>query len=70
MIKAINIRLYPTEEQINLMYKHIGCMRFVYNWALAKQIDNYNVNGKKLSVTDLGNTISWLINGVSKAIIV
>lgn len=29
MIKALNIRLYPNEEQENLMYKHIGSMRFV-----------------------------------------
>lgn len=62
MIKAINIRLYPTEEQITLMYKHIGCMRFIYNWALAKQIDSYKVNGKKLSVTELGKELTILKN--------
>ncbi|MFD3157989.1 helix-turn-helix domain-containing protein [Haloimpatiens sp. FM7330] len=62
MIKAINVRLYPTEEQTILMYKHIGCMRFVYNWALAKQIDNYKLNGKKLSVTELGKELTILKN--------
>ncbi len=62
MIKAINIRLYPTEEQITLMYKHIGCMRFVYNWALAKQIDSYKLDGKKLSVTELGKELTILKN--------
>lgn len=62
MILAINVRLYPTEEQITLMYKHIGCMRFVYNWALAKQIDNYKLNGKKISVTELGKELTILKN--------
>ena len=62
MIKAINIRLYPTEEQISLMYKHIGSMRFIYNWALSKQIYNYKVNGKKLSVADLGKKLTILKN--------
>lgn len=62
MIKTINVRLYPTEEQINLMHKHIGSMRFIYNWALARQIDNYKVDGKKLSVTDLGKELTILKN--------
>lgn len=62
MIKAINVRLYPTEEQITLMYKHIGCMRFIYNWALAKQIDSYKLDGKKLSVTELGKELTMLKN--------
>jgi len=62
MIKTINVRLYPTEEQINLMYKHIGSMRFIYNWALARQIENYKVNSKKLSITDLGKELTVLKN--------
>lgn len=62
MIKAVNIRLYPTEEQTTLMYKHVGAMRFIYNWALAKQIDNYKVNGKKLSISDLGKKLTILKN--------
>ncbi|ARC83780.1 transposase, IS605 OrfB family [Clostridium argentinense CDC 2741] len=62
MIKALNIRLYPTKEQIILMYKHIGCMRFVYNWALSKQIENYKINNKKLSVSELAKELTILKN--------
>lgn len=62
MIKALKIRLYPTDEQINIMYKHIGFMRFVYNWALAKQIENYKLIGRKLSVADLGKELTILKN--------
>ncbi|WP_282804352.1 RNA-guided endonuclease InsQ/TnpB family protein [Clostridium tetani] len=62
MIKALNIRLYPTQEQITLMYKHIGCMRFVYNWALARQIDSYKHSGQKLSIAELGKELTVLKN--------
>ncbi|WP_461615059.1 RNA-guided endonuclease InsQ/TnpB family protein [Clostridium sp. Marseille-QA1073] len=60
MIKALNIRLYPTKEQITLMYKHIGCMRFIYNWTLSMQIENYKINDKKLSVSELGKELTIL----------
>lgn len=62
MIKALNIRLYPTEEQVSLIYKHIGCMRFIYNWALSRQIENYKTNNKKLSVSELGKELTILKN--------
>ncbi|RXM74490.1 RNA-guided endonuclease InsQ/TnpB family protein [Clostridium tetani] len=62
MIKALNIRLYPTQEQAALMYRHIGCMRFVYNWALARQIDSYKHSGKKLSIAELGKELTVLKN--------
>jgi putative transposase len=62
MIKGINIRLYPTDEQIELMRKHIGCMRFIYNWGLAKQIDNFKNNSQKLSTSDLGKEMTILKN--------
>ncbi|KZL92724.1 RNA-guided endonuclease InsQ/TnpB family protein [Clostridium magnum] len=62
MIKALKIRLYPTDEQITLMNKHIGCMRFIYNWALDKQIKNYESTKKKLSVSELGKELTLLKN--------
>lgn len=62
MIKTLNIRLYPTKEQERLMYNHIGCMRFVYNWGLAKQIENFKKTGKKLTATDLGKKLTLLKN--------
>lgn len=62
MIKTLNIRLYPTKEQERLMYNHIGCMRFVYNWGLAKQIENFKKTGKRLTATDLGKKLTLLKN--------
>lgn len=46
MILAKKVRLYPSEEQIQQMWKSAGTKRFSYNWALAKQQENYK-NGSK-----------------------
>lgn len=48
MIKSYKIRIYPTKEQEELIWKHIGCCRFVYNQLLAKEIESYN-QGEKYS---------------------
>ena len=54
MIRAVNIRLFPSKEQEVLMWKHIGSMRYVFNWGLNKQIKHYKATEKKLSVAELG----------------
>lgn len=46
MIKSYKIRIYPTKEQEELIWKHIGCCRFVYNQMLAKEIESYSQGGK------------------------
>lgn len=60
MIKGLKIRLYPTPEQEQRMWQHIGSMRFVYNWALARRIDEYKASGKMPSVADLGKELTQL----------
>lgn len=52
-MKTYKIRLFPTEEQEALMWKHIGCCRFIWNWGLDIQQKEYAENGKKLSCFDL-----------------
>ena len=42
MNKGYKIQIFPNEEQKKLMFKSFGCKRFAYNWALAKQQENYN----------------------------
>ena len=39
--KAYKFRLYPTEEQANLIRKTFGCVRFVYNKMLAERKEAY-----------------------------
>ena len=40
------IRLKPTKEQEILLWKSAGCSRFIYNWALDKEADNYEKGNK------------------------
>lgn len=41
MIKSIKIRLYPNNKQITKLFQYAGCARFAYNWAIAKEQENY-----------------------------
>ena len=77
MIKSYKIRLYPTKEQEQLMWKHVGSCRFIWNWMLAKQEELYKQGEKHLSAFDMINLISpmkkqekyrWLREVSSKSI--
>lgn len=66
MLKAFKYRLYPTEKQSNLLNKHIGSVRFLYNLALeTKQISyatgvNLNRYDLQVQLKDLKNECTWL----------
>lgn len=60
MIKTYKIRLFPTKEQEELMWKHIGCCRFIWNWGLEEQQKEYAKDGKKLSCFDLCKKLTAL----------
>ena len=47
MIKSVKIRLIPNKTQEALLYKSANISRFVYNWTLNQQIENYK-NGMSL----------------------
>lgn len=49
MLKAYQYRIYPNSEQALAFEQHFGCVRFVYNWALALQKRYYAMFGKSLS---------------------
>lgn len=49
MYKSHRIRLYPNAHQRLQFEQHFGCVRFVYNWALALQSRYYRMFGKGLS---------------------
>lgn len=49
MIKSFKIRIYPTKAQEDLIWKHIGSCRYIWNWMLAKQQELYAVGEKHLS---------------------
>ena len=51
--KAYKYRIYPNKEQQELINKHIGCCRFVYNLCLEKKINAYKTSKKSLSMFEL-----------------
>ena len=75
MILAKKVRLYPSEIQEQKLWQSVGTARFIYNWTLAKQEENYKNGGKFISdgvlrkeITQLKkNGLSWL-NEVSNNI--
>jgi putative transposase len=58
--KAYKYRLYPTEEQVDLLAKTFGCCRYVYNWALRQKTDAYYQRGERLSSHDLSLALTAL----------
>lgn len=60
MIKTRKIRLKPTIVQEQLMWKSVGTSRFIYNWTLSRQEENYKNGGKFISNNDLRKEITQL----------
>ena len=68
MILAKKVRLYLTKEQEQKLWQSIGTARFIYNYTLAKQEENYRNGGKFISdgvirkeLTQLKKSeLSWL----------
>lgn len=54
------IRLLPTKEQEELLWKSAGCSRFIYNWALNRQIENYKNGNKFIKDTELRKEMTLL----------
>jgi len=46
MIRSYKIRLLPTKEQEKMFWEHINGARFIWNWALNYQMENYKNGGK------------------------
>lgn len=53
MLRSYRYRLYPTPEQEVLLSKTFGCVRWVYNWALAEKSGRYVEAGVGVSVYEL-----------------
>lgn len=44
--RTYKFRLYPNREQSELLAKHFGCARFVYNYFLNQRKEQYRLTGK------------------------
>ena len=62
MIRSYKIRLYPTKQQEELMWKHIGACRYIWNYMLAKQNEIHEQGGKHLSAFDMIKLLTPLKN--------
>ena len=60
MIIAKKIRLKPTKEQETQLLKSVGTARWVYNWTLERQQENYKNGGKFIYDNDLRKEITQL----------
>lgn len=49
MIKSFKVMLLPNNKQLTKLFQYAGTSRFAYNWAIAKQQDNYKQGCKFLS---------------------
>ena len=61
--KAYKFRLYPNQNQKELINKTFGCTRLVYNYYLDKKIKEYETNKHSLSsyecIKDLKNLYNY-----------
>lgn len=60
MIKSYKIRLYPTKEQEQKMWQHIGACRYTWNYMLALQQKRYEDGEKHLSRFDMIKCLTLL----------
>jgi putative transposase len=62
MIKAIKVMLIPNNVQQTKMFQYAGAARFAYNWALAREKENYEKGGKFISDSELRKEFTRLRN--------
>lgn len=60
MILTSKIRLRPTSEQEKQLWKSTGTARWVYNWSLARQEENYKQGNKFISNNNLRKEITQI----------
>lgn len=60
MIKSIKVRLCPNNKQLTKLFQYAGCARFAYNWAIAREQENYKQGNKFLSDNELRKEFTQL----------
>ncbi|NEO24245.1 RNA-guided endonuclease TnpB family protein [Moorena sp. SIO4A5] len=58
--KAVKVRIYPTQEQIQILAQHFGCARWWWNYALNQCIETYQETGKGLKQSALNSMLPKL----------
>lgn len=60
MIISKKVRLKPTKEQETQLWQSVGTARWIYNWTLERQQENYKNGGKFIYDNDLRKEITQL----------
>lgn len=60
IIKTLKVKLKPNNKQQTKMFQFAGAKRFAYNWALAKEQQNYKNCGKFISDCELRKEFTQL----------
>ena len=60
MIESIKVRLLPNNKQLTKLFQYASCTRFAYNWALAREQENYKEGNKFLQDGELRKEFTQL----------
>ena len=60
MLKAVKVRIYPTDEQSVILAKHFGCTRWLWNHCLSVMTETYKTTGKGISAFTMKKQIPAL----------
>ena len=67
ILYTYKFRIYPSSNQIDKLSKSFGCVRYVYNYFLNREIENYKLNHNHLGyysnakeLTSLKKELIWL----------
>ncbi|NEO08255.1 MULTISPECIES: RNA-guided endonuclease TnpB family protein [unclassified Moorena] len=58
--RAVKVRIYPTQEQVQILAQHFGCARWWWNYALNQCIETYKETGKGLKQSALNSMLPKL----------
>ena len=60
MIKSVKVMLLPNNKQKTKLFKYADTARFAYNWAIAREQENYKNGGKFICNGDLRKEFTQL----------
>lgn len=60
MKRAYRYRFYPTPEQASELSRTLGCVRFVWNWALADRTKRYRIAGENVGYHQLSAELTTM----------
>lgn len=60
MIETLKVQLNPNNKQLTKLFEYAGCSRFAYNWAIAREQENYKQGNKFLQDGELRKEFTQL----------